>query len=78
MTEFNPIDYSEKYYDDTYEYRHCIIPKSLRHLLPADRHLLNEQEWRAIGVRQTRDWQHYMVHRPEPHVLLFRRARSKV
>ena len=30
-------------------------------------------EWRALGVQQSRGWNHYMVHRPEPHILLFKR-----
>jgi len=30
-------------------------------------------EWRGLGVQQSRGWQHYQVHQPEPHVLLFRR-----
>lgn len=35
--------------------------------------LLSEQEWRGIGVQQSRGWVHYAIHRPEPHILLFRR-----
>ena len=35
--------------------------------------LLSEQEWRALGVQQSRGWIHYEVHKPEPHILLFRR-----
>ena len=26
------------------------------------------------SVQQSRGWEHYAVHRPEPHILLFRRA----
>ena len=33
----------------------------------------SEGEWRGIGVQQSRGWQHYCLHRPEPHILLFRR-----
>lgn len=29
-------------------------------------------EWRTLGVQQSKGWVHYAVHRPEPHVLLFR------
>ncbi|KOC64855.1 Cyclin-dependent kinases regulatory subunit [Habropoda laboriosa] len=36
-------------------------------------HLLSEQEWRAIGVQQSQGWVHYMIHKPEPHILLFKR-----
>lgn len=65
------IEYSEKYVDDLYEYRHVILPKELQKTLP-DR-LLSEQEWRQLGVQQSRGWIHYAIHKPEPHILLFRR-----
>ena len=26
-----------------------------------------------MGVQQSRGWVHYAIHRPEPHILLFRR-----
>uniref|UniRef100_A0A7S1CQT6 Cyclin-dependent kinases regulatory subunit n=1 Tax=Bicosoecida sp. CB-2014 TaxID=1486930 RepID=A0A7S1CQT6_9STRA len=66
------IEYSEKYQDDKFEYRHVILPKELAKSLPKER-LLLEPEWRGIGVQQSRGWVHYACHRPEPHVLLFRR-----
>jgi len=66
------IVYSEKYYDDKYEYRHVHLPKSLYKKLPKDR-LLSEQEWRSLGVQQSKGWVHYDIHLPEPHILLFRR-----
>ncbi|GAB5037337.1 cyclin-dependent kinase regulatory subunit 1 [Nannochloropsis oceanica] len=66
------IEYSEKYMDDKHEYRHVILPKELARSLPKQR-LLTETEWRGIGVQQSRGWQHYAIHRPEPHILLFRR-----
>merc|ERR1711935_402072 len=47
-------------------------PKDLSKTIPKSR-LLNESEWRSIGVQQSRGWQHYAIHRPEPHILLFRR-----
>ncbi|KAI9549988.1 hypothetical protein GHT06_007516 [Daphnia sinensis] len=49
------IEYSDKYQDDSYEYRH---------------------EWRSLGVQQSRGWVHYELHKPEPHILFFRRARG--
>ncbi|KAL5721023.1 Cyclin-dependent kinases regulatory subunit (Cell division control protein cks1) [Ranunculus cassubicifolius] len=83
------IQYSEKYFDDTYEYRcnlneifgflfdnlhmHVILPPEVAKLLPKNR-LLSENEWRAIGVQQSRGWVHYAIHRPEPHIMLFRRT----
>lgn len=69
------IQYSEKYYDDVYEYRHVILPADVAKLVPKGR-LLAEQEWRSIGVQQSRGWVHYAVHRPEPHILLFRRDKN--
>ena len=36
-------------------------------------HQQSEGEWRGIGVQQSRGWMHYALHRPEPHILLFRR-----
>ncbi|KAH3758179.1 cyclin-dependent kinases regulatory subunit [Pelomyxa schiedti] len=69
------IQYSDKYYDDVYEYRHVTLPPDISRLLPKDR-LLSEAEWRAVGVQQSLGWVHYLVHKPEPHILLFRRPRT--
>mmetsp|Transcript_11680 Transcript_11680/g.25081 ORF Transcript_11680/g.25081 Transcript_11680/m.25081 type:complete len:99 (-) Transcript_11680:121-417(-) len=66
------IQYSEKYADDTYEYRHVILPSEVARECAKDR-LLSEDEWRRIGVQQSRGWEHYAIHKPEPHILLFRR-----
>ncbi|KAL6449164.1 hypothetical protein ACFW04_000685 [Cataglyphis niger] len=37
---------------------------------------MTETEWRNLGVQQSPGWVHYMMHGPEPHVLLFRRLRT--
>ncbi|KAK3799934.1 hypothetical protein RRG08_064825 [Elysia crispata] len=66
------ISYSDKYFDDKYEYRHVILPSDIAKLVPKN-HLMTETEWRNLGVQQSPGWIHYMVHAPEPHVLLFRR-----
>ena len=66
------IEYSEKYFDDIYEYRHVLLPKAIYKQMSKSR-LLTENERRAIGVQQSRGWIHYEIHRPEPHILLFRR-----
>ena len=39
-------------------------------------HLMSEDEWRSLGVIQSQGWQHYMIHKPEPHVLLFKRLKN--
>ncbi|XP_075215840.1 cyclin-dependent kinase subunit 30A [Lycorma delicatula] len=66
------IYYSEKYYDDQFEYRHVVLPKELAKKVPKT-HLMTEEEWRELGVQQSPGWIHYMFHRPEPHILLFKR-----
>lgn len=67
-----PIYYSEKYYDDKFEYRHVVLPKEMVAQIPKNR-LMSEKEWRSIGVQQSPGWIHYMSHSPEPHILLFKR-----
>jgi len=69
------IEYSEKYCDDIYEYRHVLLPKNVFKTIPKGR-LLSETEWRNLGVQQSRGWVHYEIHRPEPHILLFRRPQG--
>lgn len=72
MASASRIEYSEKYNDDQYEYRHVILPKERAKNIPRNT-LMGEAEWRRLGVQQSRGWEHYAVHRPEPHILLFRR-----
>jgi cyclin-dependent kinase regulatory subunit CKS1 len=69
------ILYSEKYFDEEFEYRHVILPKELGKLVPRTR-LMDEVEWRQLGVQQSVGWKHYMIHRPEPHILLFKRPKG--
>ena len=66
------FQYSDKYYDEQYEYRHVNIPENLARHLPRD-HLLSDAEWRSLGISMSLGWQHYGYHDPEPTVLLFRR-----
>ncbi|XP_019866688.1 cyclin-dependent kinases regulatory subunit [Aethina tumida] len=66
------IYYSDKYYDVENEYRHVVLPKEMVKLVPKT-HLMSEQEWRGIGIQQSKGWVHYMIHSPEPHILLFKR-----
>lgn len=37
------IEYSEKYYDDYYEYRHVILPKEVMKKIPHKGKVLSEQ-----------------------------------
>eukprot|EP00892_Ulva_mutabilis_P003471 jgi/Ulvmu1/1496/UM011_0226.1 len=67
--------YSERYYDDYFEYRHVSLTMEQAQRLPKPMRILAEVEWRTLGVQQSKGWVHYAVHRPEPHVLLFRRPK---
>lgn len=82
MEEFiDSIHYSARYSDSEYEYRHVQLPKAMLKAIPKDYHdtskgtlkLLWEEEWRALGITQSLGWEHYEVHEPEPHILLFKR-----
>ncbi|KAK8799448.1 hypothetical protein WA158_005997 [Blastocystis sp. Blastoise] len=71
-SQASSIDYSDKYYDEEYEYRHVILPKDLAYQVPKGK-LLSEAEWRGLGIKMSLGWEHYGSHRPEPNILLFRR-----
>jgi cyclin-dependent kinase regulatory subunit CKS1 len=66
------IVYSDKYYDDKFEFRHVSLPKDIASKVPSGR-LLTEYEWRSFGIQMSRGCIHYGNHKPEPHILLFRR-----
>ena len=66
------IEYSSKYQDKIYEYRHVLLPKEVFEKVP-HRRLLSENEWRSLGLQMSKGWVHYTIHKPEPHILLFRR-----
>ncbi|TPX46962.1 hypothetical protein SeMB42_g01798 [Synchytrium endobioticum] len=71
------IYYSPRYADDHHEYRHVALPKQLAKYVPQGR-LMTEAEWRGLGVKQSQGWVHYMIHNPEPHILLFRRDKDPI
>lgn len=65
--------------------RHVILPKKMLKLLPEDYfdpaepgvlRILSVEEWRQLGITQSMGWEHYEVHAPEPHILLFRREKD--
>ena len=70
------IEYSEKYYDDCYEYRHVILTKEKMKLIRDKSGCLSEEEWRSIGVQQSKGWVNYCRYEGEPHILLFRRPKG--
>ena len=69
-----------RYNDDHNEYRHVQLPKQMLKAIPKDYFdgargtlkLLWEDEWRGLGITQSLGWEHYEVHEPEPHILLFK------
>ncbi|KAI8823339.1 regulatory subunit of cyclin-dependent kinase [Fimicolochytrium jonesii] len=71
----NDIYYSPRYQDDEHEYRHVTLPKQIAAWIPKGR-LMPDAEWRSYGVQQSAGWEHYMIHGPEPHILLFRREKD--
>lgn len=44
-------------------FRHVVLPKEMVKLVPKT-HLMSEEEWRSIGVQQSKGWVHYMSHSP--------------
>ena len=65
--------YSECYEDGLYRYRHVLVRDlAVVRLLPKDT-LLPEVRWRSLGICMGPGWEHYMLHAPERHVLLFRK-----
>ncbi|KAJ7415861.1 selenocysteine insertion sequence-binding protein 2 [Willisornis vidua] len=58
------IYYSDKYFDEQYEYRHVMLPRELSKQVPKS-HLMSEEEWRRLGVQQSLGWVHYMIHDPD-------------
>ncbi|SLM40140.1 cyclin-dependent kinase regulatory subunit [Lasallia pustulata] len=82
LEEFtDSIHYSARYSDNEYEYRHVQLPKTMLKAIPKEYFdpskgtlkLLWEEEWRGLGITQSLGWEHYEVHEPEPHILLFKR-----
>ncbi|KAJ3189078.1 hypothetical protein HK101_008958 [Irineochytrium annulatum] len=58
-------------------YRHVILPQPLYKMIPAlyTGRLLSEAEWRRLGLQMSMGWEHWMIHKPEPNILLFRREK---
>lgn len=82
LEEFiDAIHYSARYSDSEFEYRHVQLPKNMLKKIPSEYFdatkgtlkLLHEEEWRGLGITQSLGWEHYEVHEPEPHILLFKR-----
>ncbi|XP_023364287.1 cyclin-dependent kinases regulatory subunit 1-like [Otolemur garnettii] len=64
------------YLDKEFKYQHVTLPKDTAKLVPKT-HLMSESEWKNLGIQQSQGWIHYMMHEPEPHILLFQCPRHK-
>lgn len=42
-------EYSERFVDDTYEYRYVILPREMANELKQKK-ILTEEEWRGMGI----------------------------
>merc|ERR1711964_206003 len=69
----------------TCSHSHVILPKPFLKRIPKSYfdpeepgvlRILSDAEWRGIGITQSLGWEHYEVHAPEPHILLFRREKD--
>lgn len=70
------IDHSVKFVDDAFEFRYVLLPRC-HPILDMAEHFrsrpLLEHEWRALGIKQTRGWEHFGYSPHESNALLFRR-----
>ena len=55
-------EYSERYMDDQFEYRYVIMPREMANDLKQKK-ILTEEEWRGMGITQSRGWTHYGFHK---------------
>lgn len=69
----NKINYDgEKFKDKVYEYWSIILTKEHNSKL-SDTKLLSYSDMVNLGLNIEKDWEHYMIHPPERHVILLRR-----
>ena len=55
-------EYSERYLDDEFEYRYVILPREMVADIK-NKQILTEEEWRGMGITQSRGWAHYGFHK---------------
>ena len=75
MTRFpNEPEYSDKYQDECYEFRHIILTKWQYKIIRDIPGLISEDIWRnKLGLKVSNGWTNYSRYAGEPHVLLLRR-----
>lgn len=69
------IEHSEKYYDDSFEYKHVVLTEQVTKRLPRSR-LIRPEEYPMLGIQQTPGWIHYFSLPHERHILMFKRPRT--
>ena len=68
------IEYSYKYKDDCYEYRHIILTKDQFKVIRDMQGLIPEEIWRnQFQIQVSKGWKNYARYPGEPHILLLRR-----
>ena len=57
-------EYSERFVDDHFEYRYVILPRDMASDIKARKDpILSEEEWRGMGIQQSRGWAHSGFHK---------------
>ena len=57
-------EYSERFVDEHFEYRYVVLPREMAADLKARKNpLLTEEEWRGMGIQQSRGWAHAGFHK---------------
>ena len=69
------MEYSDKYRDECYEYRHVILTKEQYKKIKHMQGTIPESVWRKeFNIEISSGWVNYCRYKGEPHILLFRRA----
>lgn len=55
-------EYSERYVDEDFEYRYVVMPREIASEMKQKK-VLTEEEWRGMGITQSRGWSHYGFHK---------------
>ena len=67
-------EYSSKYRDECYEYRHVILTKDQYQIIRDIQGLIPENIWRdKLEIQVSQGWKNYARYPGEPHILLLRR-----
>ncbi len=62
MSHVEKPEYSEKYFDNEFEYRYVLLPQEMASRVK-DMRILSETECKKLGITQSRGWVHYGFHK---------------